>query len=77
MGLERDVEIPRPAGVPRHSSGEPGRHPATARMRWNKEINKVVMEYFYKSKPFEEEGEPIWAYTPRMFRQWRDRGMTV
>ena len=25
----------------------PGRHPATARVKWNKEVNKVVMESFY------------------------------
>ena len=37
----------------------PGRHLATARMRWNKEVNKVVMECFYRSKPFDEEGKPI------------------
>ena len=25
----------------------PDRHPATARVKWNKEVNKVVMESFY------------------------------
>ena len=32
----------------------PGRHPAPARMKWNKEVNKVIMECFYRSKPFDE-----------------------
>ena len=30
---------------------EPGRHQVTARMKWNKEVNKVVIECFYRSKP--------------------------
>ena len=34
---------------------ELGRHQVTAKMKWNKEVNKVVMECFYKSKPFDEE----------------------
>ena len=33
---------------------EPGRHQMTARMKWNKEVNKVVMECFYRGKPFDE-----------------------
>ena len=33
---------------------EPGRHPDTARMKWNKEVNTVVMECFYRSRPFDE-----------------------
>ena len=31
-------------------------HQKTARMKWNKEVNKVVMEYFYRSKSLGEEG---------------------
>ena len=53
----------------------PGRHPATARMKWDKEVNKVVMECFYRSRPFNEEGKPIRGYRQRMFREWKDRGM--
>ena len=34
---------------------EPGHHQVTARMKWNKEVNMVVMECFYRSKPFDEE----------------------
>ena len=62
----------------RCSSGDlrgPGRYPTTARMRWNKEVNKVVMECFYRSNPFNEEGRPIRGYRQRMFREWRVRGM--
>ena len=52
---------------------EPGRHQVTARIKWNKEVNKVVMECFYRSKPFDEEGKPVRGYRQRMFREWRDR----
>ena len=47
----------------------------TARIKWNKEINKAVMECFYRSKPFDEEGKPVRVYRQRMFREWRDRGL--
>ena len=61
----------------RCSPGEqrgPGRYPTTARMRWNKQVNKVAMECFYRSNPFNEEGRPIRGYRQRMFREWRVRG---
>ena len=51
------------------------RHHATVRMKWNKEVNKVAMERFYRSKPFDEESKPIRGYRQRMFRESRDRGM--
>ena len=38
---------------------EPGRHQVTARMKWNKDVSKIVMECFYRSKPFDEEGKPF------------------
>ena len=53
---------------------EPGRHQVTARMIWNKEVNKVVMECFYRSKPFDKEGKAVRGYRQIMFREWRDRG---
>ena len=54
---------------------EPGRLQVTARMKQNKEVNKIVMECFYRSKPFDEEGKPVRGYRQRMFREWRDRGL--
>ena len=54
---------------------EPRRHQVTARMKWNKEVNQVVNECFYRSKPFDEEGKPLRGYRQRMFREWRDRGL--
>ena len=45
---------------------EPGRHHATARMKWSKEISKVIMECFYRSNPFDENGKPIRGYRQRL-----------
>ena len=53
---------------------EPGHYQVTARMKWNREVNKVVMQRFYRSKPFDEERKPIRGYRERMFRG-RDRGL--
>ena len=47
---------------------ESSRHQVTARMKWNKEVNKVAMECFYRSKLFDEEGIPVRVYRQRMFR---------
>ena len=52
----------------------PGRHPATVRTKWSKDVNRVVMECFFRSKPFDEEGKPIRGYRKRMMREWRERG---
>ena len=54
---------------------EPGSHQVTARMKWNKEVNKVVMECFYRTKPFDEERKSVRGYRQRMFREWRDKGL--
>ena len=73
MGLEHHVKVLCPACVPRRSSGGPV---VILRLleKWNKEVNKVVMEYLYISKTFDEKGKPIWGYRKRMFRDWRERG---
>ena len=52
-----------------------GRHQVTVRMKWNQEVNKVVMERFYRSKPFNKEGKPVRSYRQRTFREQRDRGL--
>ena len=44
-------------------------------MKWNKEVNKVVMECFYRTKPFDEERKSVRGYRQRMFREWRDKGL--
>ena len=58
-----DVDVTRPLGEGSSpdrcflvQQREPGRHQVTARMKSNMEVNKVVMEYFYRSKPLMKEG---------------------
>ena len=53
----------------------PGRHPATARMMWSKDVNKVVMECYLKRKPVNENGVPIRGYRQRMYRVWQEIGL--
>ena len=74
-GTGMSCEGPSPGRCSPAQQRGPGRHHATARMKWNKEVNKVVMECFYRSKPSDEEGKPIRGYRQRMFREWRVRGM--
>ena len=54
---------------------ERGCHQVTNIMKLNKEVNKVVIECFYRNKPFDQEGKPIRGYRQGMFREWRDRGL--
>ena len=41
---------------------EPDRHQVTARMKLKEEVNKVMIECSYRSKPFDEEGKPMRGY---------------
>ena len=52
----------------------PGRHPTAVRTKWSKEVNKVVMECFFRSKPFDNNGKPIRGYRQQMISEWRERG---
>ena len=76
------VNETRPLGVGSLSSRcflvqqrEPGCHQVTDRMKWNKEVNKVVMECFYRSKLFDEEEKPARGYRQRMCREWKGTGL--
>ena len=40
----------------------PGRHPTTVRTKWYNNVNKIVMECFFRSKLFDEDGKPIRGY---------------
>ena len=44
-------------------------------MMWSKDVNKVVMECYLKSKPVNENGVPIRGYRQRMFRVWQEIGL--
>ena len=74
-GTETPCECPSPSRCSPAQQWGPGCHPVTARVKWNKELNKIVMECFYRSKSFDEEAEPIREYRKRMFREWRERVM--
>ena len=47
----------------------PGRHPATARDNWTKEINKLVIRCFFQSEPMRR------GYRKRMLAIWREIGV--
>lgn len=52
-----------------------GRHPIPVRRKkWTKEVNIVVMECYYRSKPVDDNGIPIKGYRQRMHKEWRERG---
>ena len=51
------------------------RHPATARKEWTKQVNMIVMECYYRSRPVSETGVPIRGYRKRMHSQLKIRGM--
>ena len=40
----------------------PGRNPATVRTKWSKNGNKIVMECFFRSKPFDNDHKSIREY---------------
>ena len=52
----------------------PGRHHITAKKRWSKEVNIVIMECYYRSNPIEENGVPLKGYRQIMYREWLTRG---
>lgn len=49
--------------------GGPGRNPATARITWTKEINKIVMECYFRSEPNKR------GYRKRMLQCWNALGV--
>ena len=53
----------------------PGRHPATVRTKWSKTVNMIVMECFFRSRPFDNEGKPIRGYRQRMMQEWKEHGV--
>ena len=54
---------------------EPGRHPATVRTKWSKTVNMIVMESFFRSKPYDNEGKLIRGYRQRMMEEWKTHGV--
>ena len=52
----------------------PGRHYVTARKKWSKELDIVVMECYYRWNPIDKNGVPLKGYRQRMNREWLERG---
>ena len=75
MGLGHHVKGISPGRCSVTQQRGAGRHPVTARVKWKKEVNKVVMECFYRSKPFDEEEKLVRGYKKRILKEWRERGM--
>ena len=70
MALESIMmKVPRSAGVLWMSSAGPGRHQATARQKWSKTINRLVMYCKFKSEPNRR------GYRKRMMEMWREKGV--
>ena len=51
----------------------PGRHPATARTGWSREMNIAVMEYYYLSNHVEDNGKPVRDYRQWTHTIWKER----
>ena len=51
-----------PGRCPTVLQGGPVRYQASAKMKWNKELNVAVMECYFLSKPTDENGRPVQGY---------------
>ena len=43
-------------------------HHTTVRTKWSKNVNKIVMECFFRSKPFDGGSKPIRGYRQQMMQ---------
>ena len=53
----------------------PGRHSTTVRTKWSKNVNKIVMECFFRSKPFDDDIKPIRGYRQQLMQEWKEHGV--
>ena len=74
-GSENNVEAAAPGRCPTAQQGGPGSNRATAshqptsRPSWTKELNKIVMKCYIKSKPKKR------GFRKRMLKIWNDTGI--
>ena len=73
MGVEPGKLATSPGRCPTVGQGGPGRHPATARMKWSRNMNIAVMGCYYLSKPVDESGRPVRGYRQRMHAVRKER----
>ena len=75
-GTGETNEAASPGRGPTVGQGGPGRHPAAARMKWSRDMNIVVMECDYLSKPVDESGRQVRGYRQRgMHAVGKERGL--
>ena len=66
-----------PGRCPTLRQGGPGRYQASAKTRWNKELNVAVMECYFLSKPIDENGRLVRSYRRRMHNIWKERELPI
>lgn len=74
-GAGASSEGASPGRCPVGEQRRPGRHPDTARLKWSKEVNRVVMECYLRSKAVNENGVPMRGYRQRLLREWQEIGL--
>ena len=67
------MKVPRLTGALSVEQRRPGSHQKAARTKWSREMNVAVMESYFLSRPFDEEGKPIRGYRKRMQNIWKER----
>ena len=66
-------EGPSPSRCPVGEQCRPGCHQKTARTGWSKDMNITVMECYFLSRLFHEEGKLIRGLRKRMHNIWKER----
>ena len=53
----------------------PGRHPTTVRTMWSKNANKIVMECFFRNKPFDDDDDNVIRGYRQQMLEWKEYGV--
>ena len=61
-----------PAGIPWFYSGVIH---ATVKTKWSKNVKKIVMKCFFRSKSFDDDSKPIRGYRQRMMQECKEHGV--
>ena len=67
------MKVPRLTGALSVEQRRRGSHQKTARTKWSKKMNVAVMESYFLSRPFNEEGKSITGYRKRIQNIWKER----
>ena len=73
--VNRDGPGPSPARCSLVRQQRPGRYPTTVRTKWSKNLNKIVTECFFRSKPFDDTVKPIKGYRQQIMQEWKEHGV--